>query len=288
MENSSNEDKNRKDFEDKRKELEDKSAKDKISSLKKDSDVIKIKIPSFGNVTGKLRKNPWMTATFVLIILSVILVFSYSDFSGTGKIISENDAAQKVINLVETDGSNVELIEVNSVSGFYEVVLLVDGQQGSLYVSKDGRYLLDLIPFPEDSEDSGNAETQEEDWSVFENSLPENIQTQILNFPEGVSEDFNSELGIKEFTNFEEIQNTFIVLYREGCSWCSKEYSVLLGLEEKYPELEIYALDYSQNTGIAQKYNARGTPANIINGKYFVSGYRSLDDFEQILTEIGY
>ena len=124
------------------------------------------------------------------------------------------------------------------------------------------------------------------DWNIFENEISFDIKSKILSFSTETSQEYDVSMRINEFVNYELIPKTLIVFYSLGCGWCSEYHPVLVEVMEKYPEINIYALELSDNRDIAEKYGVTGTPANIINGKYFVSGYKPLEDLSKILDEL--
>jgi len=112
----------------------------------------------------KIRGNPWVVSTFVLLILGLILIFG--SFSGernsiTGNVIEESEA--KGIVLGAFFALTGEQIEVNDVSvhssGFYEVFVNVEGESLPVYLSLDGKYLISgLYPINELKENFANEE----------------------------------------------------------------------------------------------------------------------------------
>ncbi|MCK5149536.1 thioredoxin family protein [Candidatus Pacearchaeota archaeon] len=243
-------------------------------------------------VTKKLRENPWILSTIVLGVITFIFVIG--SFSGiTGSVISEDVAGEAVLDFANAQGANAELINVVEENGFYKVTLSIQGQDFPVYVTMDGEYFTSsLIPLAAiNEEDSSQSDQQTQrpesvDWSVFENELPEDIKSKILSFDVEESEEYDASMRINEFANYDLIPKTLISFYGAGCGWCTKYHPVLVEAQEKYPEITIYALDLSANRDVAEKYGATGTPANVINGRYFVSGYRPLEDLSKILDEL--
>ncbi len=91
-------------------------------------------------LTETLRKNPWILSTVILGIFAVLLVAG----SGvTGNVISEDEAAQIIVNFAEEQtGETIELDSVTEVSGVYEVSIIFQGQSVPLYLTKDGKSLI--------------------------------------------------------------------------------------------------------------------------------------------------
>ena len=91
-------------------------------------------------LTEKLRKNPWILSTIVLGIFVVLLVVGNGM---TGNAISQDEAAQIVLNFAEEQtGQEIELESVAETSGVYEVVIIFQGQEVPLYLTMDGKSLV--------------------------------------------------------------------------------------------------------------------------------------------------
>jgi len=101
------------------------------------------------DMTEKLRTNPWIISTFVLGIFTIILIVTSLPSMGlTGNVISEDEAVELVLDFVESQvGGEVELIGVSSESGLYKITVLFQGSEVPLYVTKDGKNLVQgLLP----------------------------------------------------------------------------------------------------------------------------------------------
>jgi len=265
--------------------MEDEEEKNKEEEISKKP--FNLKLLKSKDFPTKLKKNPWIASTLVLGIFVLILLFA-GNFSGiiTGKVISKEEAGEMLLNFYESNGvEELSLISVDEVNGFYKINFEYQNNYIPFYVTKTG-YIVgnELVSILESSLD--NQEQESIDWSVFENGVSFDIKSKILSFTAEEPKEYDSSIGISEFANYELIPKTLIVFYSSGCGWCSKYYPVLVEAMEKYPEITIYALVLSDNRDIAEKYGITGTPANIINGKYIVSGYRSLEDLSEILDKL--
>ena len=245
-------------------------------------------------LTDRMRENPWTVSTIVLgIIVLIFLASNFTGFTGstiTGGVISEGDAGQAMLDFADSQGVDAELVDVIEEENFYVVTLSIQGQNVPVHVTKDGKYLIQgltpLIIPDETFEESSQEDNQEPNWSVFKNELELEIKAKILSFNKEDSSVYDGSLRINVFENYDLIPNSLIVFYHDGCGWCTKYYSVLVEAQAKYPDLNIYALVLSEYPEVANKYSATGTPANVINGKYFVSGYRPLEDLSEILETL--
>ncbi|NMB66634.1 hypothetical protein GYA25_01070 [Candidatus Woesearchaeota archaeon] len=117
------------------------------------------------NFIEKARKNPWILASIILLILSLFLLIRI--FSGsciTGKVISSNKAGSDLINFYKSVG--VEGLTLNSVkenSGLYEMNVSYQGNSFLLYMTKDGKNIIEsLIPVGLVQQSSSNSNTQKE------------------------------------------------------------------------------------------------------------------------------
>ncbi len=115
--------------------------------MENNDEVIRIRVPKFRGIsTSKLRKNPWIMSTFVLIVLAVVLLFNGTG-DITGDVISENQAGQKVLELVQLEDSTAELVSVNDIGGLYEVIISFSGEEVPIYITLDGENLISgLVP----------------------------------------------------------------------------------------------------------------------------------------------
>ncbi|MBD3252971.1 hypothetical protein GF386_04520 [Candidatus Pacearchaeota archaeon] len=107
-----------------------------------------------------IAKNPWITSTFVLGILFVILLILNFTGTITGAFsgvdaVSGDVASSKIVDFIESRGGQASVSQVNEKGFLYEVVLSVDGQELPVYITKDGEYLVpSLMPLSEDSADT--------------------------------------------------------------------------------------------------------------------------------------
>lgn len=100
------------------------------------------------DLTGKLRKNPWILSTFVLFVLVIILLAgSLGSFSFTGNAISENEAGNILLEALQSQGvTDIAIDSVEDISGVYQVNFLYQGQVAPAFITKDGKFLVDLTP----------------------------------------------------------------------------------------------------------------------------------------------
>lgn len=105
------------------------------------------------NLTEKLRGNPWILSTFVLVVMAVvILIASLGSFSLTGNAITANEAGE----LISSVYQGIEIDSVKEVSGVYEVNVVYQGQIIPIYVTKDGKYVGSLSLLDDSGFDAGS------------------------------------------------------------------------------------------------------------------------------------
>ncbi|MFA4953064.1 MAG: hypothetical protein WC584_02485 [Candidatus Pacearchaeota archaeon] len=109
------------------------------------------------SLTSKMRENPWILSTFVLGILSLILIVG--NFSGgfTGNAVSEKDVGQQMLDYFSSNGvQDLKLDSVDEVSGVYKVNFDYQGAVVPYYVTKDGKYAGSLSLLGASSDSSGS------------------------------------------------------------------------------------------------------------------------------------
>lgn len=105
--------------------------------------------------TEKIRQNPWILSSIVLGILAIVLLISM--FSSGG--ISASDAGNKLIDFYTSMGvQNLTLLSVQETSGIYAVNISYKGQVVPLYITKDGKEIIQGIT-PTETSSSSNSNT---------------------------------------------------------------------------------------------------------------------------------
>jgi len=96
---------------------------------------------SEGKITKKMRENPWILSTFVLGVLALILLIG--NFGGvTGGVVNGDSAGNSLLTFANEQGANAELVGVEDIGDFYEVTLLLSGQEVPFMVTKNGEFLV--------------------------------------------------------------------------------------------------------------------------------------------------
>jgi protein-disulfide isomerase len=118
--------------------------------------------------TESLRKNPWIVSTLALGILSLILFTGNSGM--TGEVISEDKIEEITMNFISSMTDDAEFLKAESYNDYiYEVALSYQENEILLYITKDGKYLIQgLTPLGEFEEELDNSEEESE-------SIPQEI-----------------------------------------------------------------------------------------------------------------
>ena len=117
-------------------------------------------------LTNKMRENPWMLATFILGMLTLVLfVASLGGVTGsviTGNVVSQDTVSADLLNFFESMGvSGLEIESVGEMSGVYQVNFSYQGQTVPYYVTRDGKLAGSLTPITvtEDTSSSSSGST---------------------------------------------------------------------------------------------------------------------------------
>lgn len=114
------------------------------------------------NSFSKLRSNPWIASTLVLVIaLVLVLAFSFAK-GGTSKITAD-EAGKKVLEFLNSNPSitgEVTLVSAKQDGQFYQVLLSYQGQQVPVYTTLDGEFLVgNPVALNKDAADTGSDST---------------------------------------------------------------------------------------------------------------------------------
>lgn len=213
--------------------------------MDKEKEVIKIKVPKF---TKKFRENPWIVSTFVLIVLAMVLVVNGSGNGITG-YISADDAGDLVLDLAKTQVANAEVMEINSKNGLYEVLLLMDGEEVTIYITKDGKNLVSLTPV-----------------SLFTN---EPQQT-----PEGYSEE-----DLEKISAFVDcLAEKDVKIY--GANWCGWTEKFVVETLGGFDIAAPVYVECTENEELCAQEGIEGYPTTKINGELY-TGPRTFEGLSE-------
>jgi len=95
---------------------------------------------------GRIPKHNWAIATYAFAVLALLLVVS--SFSGglTGSTVSETKAGEELMGYLTAQvGEGVEIVSSKDMGSLYEISISYQGRTIPLYVTKDGKYLVQGI-----------------------------------------------------------------------------------------------------------------------------------------------
>jgi len=267
------------------------------------------------DMTEKLRTNPWIISTFVLGILAIILIVgSLPSIGITGKTISQDKAAELVMGFIESQvGEQAELIDVSLDSGLYKVIVLFQGSEVPLYVTKDGKNLIQgVIPF---SLLDSQEQQEPAPAGIVKSDVPKVELFVMTHCPYGTQAEKGFlpailELGDKidasiKFIHYfmhdpEEIETPIQVCIREEQSDKFNAYlkcfledgdSARCVTEVKIDQsklntcVENNAADYyALDSGLSEGYGVRGSPTLVINGR-IVSSARDPASYLDVICQ---
>lgn len=143
-----------------------------MDEIKEENSGMPEKVIGFSNsddtLTNKMRENPWILATFVLGVLTLILfVASLGGITGsviTGNVVSEDVVNDIFLKSLETQGANLDDITITDVSlesGMYKISFDYQGEPfpTPFYVSKDGKFIGNMNPISQDSVSDSNSDS---------------------------------------------------------------------------------------------------------------------------------
>jgi protein-disulfide isomerase len=109
----------------------------------------------------KMKGNPWIIATFILAIILVLVLGTSFNFSN----VSKEKASEDFVEFINSGGSaQIEYVSSKDYSaGLYEVTVESNGQEVPVYITKDGKYFVQIISPITSSvvEEESSSETQE-------------------------------------------------------------------------------------------------------------------------------
>ena len=171
-------------------------------------------------------ENVWMYISVGLGIAFIIaLIFALSGATSTQTGIGTNNAKTTVVNLLTAmqPGTDVNVVSVTEVDGFYNILLNIQGQKQNIYITKDGKYIASLIKVS----DLQAQLKQKSNPKVY--ALPQTYNT----LP--TTGDTNSKIAVVEFSDF---QCPFCGLVA-NVKWANKfksKYGQMIGTASKLEE----------------------------------------------------
>lgn len=148
----------------------------------------KEKITPKEKIDPKKTINCWM---IVSIILAILLMINGLIAITSG--ISKKTAERKFLEFAQARGADVEVTEVSSIGDIYKITFNLAGQVGEFHMTKDGKYIGQMVEFSSVSGSTGGSSPK--------------VPTQTIS-------ECASEKDVSE--------NTVIFYYSDSCGWCAR------------------------------------------------------------------
>ncbi len=146
-----------------------------------------------GELTKRMRENPWMLVSVVLGVFVLILMFNGGG-SGSGKAISADTAGEKLLSYYQANGADgLSLDSVEEDNGLYKVNFAYQGSIIPIHMTKDGNLAGSLTPLSGGAAPSGDSVGTPTAASVVEIDLED----------DAVKGDANAPVTIVEFSDYE-------------------------------------------------------------------------------------
>jgi len=204
---------------------------------------------SKSNILNKLPKqNYWMIASIVLVILLVIILITGGITGGAIGIINEEDAGQKILEFANEQGAEAELINVEEDGSLYLVTLLMEGQEIPVHITKDGKYLAQVVPL--------------------------DLQIQTPQTPQPTPQSYSEEdlEKIKPFINC--LAEKGVKVY--GANWCGWTKKLVVNTLGGFDIAEPIYIECTENEDLCASEGVTGYPTIKINNELY-DGERTLE-----------
>ena len=170
------------------------------------------------NFTDAVRKNPWIASTIILGV--VFLVLLVGGFGGATGNVSKNKVSENLNDFLQAKTSGAEILQLESYNNYlYQADISLEGQEIPLYITKDGKFLVQgLTPLElETSAPSTPAQTNvpKSDKPIVElfiwsycpyGVLAQGPLAEVASLLEGTA-DFNAKMYYAGHGAYEEQQN---------------------------------------------------------------------------------
>jgi len=264
-------------------------------------------------VLTKIKKNPWVVSTLVFGVVCLILFFGSSGITGstiarmTGSMISGGEAGDSILDFVKSQtGGQGEVVEVNDFSdAFYEVTVLYQGQEVPLYITKDGKYLVQgLTPMASLQEPSSPNPQPSQPADVVKSDKPVVELFVMTHCPYGTQSEKGMIPAIKALGDSIDAEIRFVHYFMHDPEKTETPIQVCIREEQPakyYDYLECFLEDgnsdrclskakidvskmnacisqgksdkyYKEDSDLSQGYGVGGSPSLVINGKLVNSG----------------
>ncbi|MFH1802885.1 MAG: DsbA family protein [archaeon] len=140
---------------------------------KVEKDIVEVPV---GKYFDKVRSNPWIASTVVLVVV-LVLVLAFGGSSGvSGNVVSADEAGAKVLDFLNSNPSitgEVELVSSELDGQFYKVILNYQDQEVPVFTTLDGEFLVgNPVALNEVEDTAGDTATPAETQPSPDTSVP--------------------------------------------------------------------------------------------------------------------
>ena len=110
----------------------------------------------------KMRKNPWIFSTAILVIVLVFVIFMKAGVTGNVVSVSGEEAGDNLIEFINSQGQGTaEFVSAEKEGSLYKIIVNYNGADVPTYVSLDGKYFLpSAVPLTGDAIASAGQDQQ--------------------------------------------------------------------------------------------------------------------------------
>ncbi len=269
-------------------------------------------------VISKLKENPWMIVSGVLILIIAALLIWNLTGGLTGNVISEDKAGANLVDYLNSmTGGGVELISVSDAGSLYEVIVSYNGQEIPVYSTKDGKYFVqNVVPITGDAVNSLNTSQPPAPQDIPKSDKPEVELFIMTECPYGTQAEKGLIPTIEALGDKADIQIRFVHYFMHGDVEEQETYRQVCIREEQsdkyldYLSCYLGAGDsatcltetqinkakltsciatksedyYAQDSELSNQYGVQGSPTLVINGVQANSGRDSVSYLDTICS----
>ncbi|MEM4330713.1 MAG: thioredoxin domain-containing protein [Candidatus Pacearchaeota archaeon] len=245
--------------------------------------------------------NPWIISTIVLGLVLIILI----GVNLKDKGISKQQAGGILKEFASLQGIDIEIKETKDLGGIYEVLFSFNGQEGKYYVSKDGKYVGQMIELKEIKNYLTGQAVKETPKEVPKTDVPKlelfvmthcpygtQAEKGFIPFIEAMKNKINAKIRFVHY--FMHGQKEEEETYRQVCIREEQGDKYLIYLKEFLKEGNSSAAEkvakidgeklkkciesgkakeyYKEDSELSQKYGVQGSPTLIVNEVEVLSG----------------
>jgi len=261
------------------------------------------------SLMNALKRNPWILTTFIFGVLAIVLllVLILPTLAISGKNVGKN-----FVNFInEKGGTQIEFISSKAYgSSLYEVIVSSNGQEMPAYITKDGKYFIQIVAPISESEEKTSSSTSTE---IVKSDKPQ-IELFVMTYcPYGTQAEKGFIPAVENFGNTINAKIRFVHYFMHGDKEEKETYNQVCIREEQADKYWNYlkcflnnsdsttcikqtnidqkkltaclannyskAKEYYQvDSTLSEEYGVQGSPTLVINGK-IAEGGRSASSF---------